>query len=188
MAHSQFQLLQKFIDQYKETKPRRKSQNNRHCYYSDFHNKIAEYWEKQAKKIPFLVFKILYYRLLILKHSVLCRRNYMDEDLVCPYCGEKQETHSPDEITSYCVYTECERCGRRFEYSVYVSRDYDSDKLEVKPMTIKELYEMAQRLNAEDKPLLIDTDNDYQDMYTLDANDVVLHFDKLCIRPFLGDK
>lgn len=54
----------------------------------------------------------------------------MDSGLICPYCGEEQITHEPDDITSYCCLVECEHCYKQFWYSVTVTRDYDSTKYE----------------------------------------------------------
>ena len=57
----------------------------------------------------------------------------MDEDeekLICPYCGEKQYTHEPDEISSFCCITKCEHCGKQFEYAVDVTRNYYPRKFE----------------------------------------------------------
>mgnify|MGYP003305108210 CR=1 FL=1 len=53
-----------------------------------------------------------------------------DEELVCPYCGEVQECHEPDVIDACCANTECERCGKVFEYSVTVTRSYSSSKMD----------------------------------------------------------
>lgn len=49
-----------------------------------------------------------------------------NETLICPYCGREQDGHEPDEISAYLCITECEYCGRTFEYSVIVTRTYDS--------------------------------------------------------------
>ena len=51
-----------------------------------------------------------------------------DEDLTCPYCGAVQECHEPDEIDADFATEECERCGKTFEYSVTVTRQYSSSK------------------------------------------------------------
>lgn len=54
-----------------------------------------------------------------------------DEDestLICPYCGEVQQCHEPDDFTSYSCYTQCERCEKNFWYAVKVTREYDSYK------------------------------------------------------------
>lgn len=51
-----------------------------------------------------------------------------DEKLYCPYCGEEQDGHEPDEISSDMCYTECEHCGKNFWYSVNVTRTYSSSK------------------------------------------------------------
>lgn len=54
-----------------------------------------------------------------------------DEDegeLICPYCGEVQQCHEPDEFTSHSCYTQCESCGKNFWYWVRVTREYDSFK------------------------------------------------------------
>lgn len=53
-----------------------------------------------------------------------------DELLVCPYCNYPQYCHEPDEISAYCTNTECENCRRTFEYSVTVTREYSSRKME----------------------------------------------------------
>ena len=50
----------------------------------------------------------------------------MDEKLTCPYCGEEQETHIPDEISNDMVFSKCEYCGKNFWYSVIVTREYYS--------------------------------------------------------------
>lgn len=52
------------------------------------------------------------------------------EKLICPYCGEEQYTHEPDEISAFMCLTECEHCGKKFWYSVSVRREYDSTKYE----------------------------------------------------------
>ena len=54
----------------------------------------------------------------------------MDEKLTCPYCGEEQETHMPDEISSDMVFSKCEYCGKNFWYEVIVTREYCSSKAE----------------------------------------------------------
>ena len=54
------------------------------------------------------------------------RREFMNEDLICPYCGAIQETHEPDPISADMCWTQCEKCGKDFWYSVSVTRDYDS--------------------------------------------------------------
>ena len=46
------------------------------------------------------------------------------DKLVCPYCGEEQHKHEPDEISSTMCPTECEHCKRTFFYSVEVMRVY----------------------------------------------------------------
>lgn len=48
--------------------------------------------------------------------------------LLCPYCGEKQLNHEPDDISSNMCYTQCEHCDKHFWYSVTVTRTYDSYK------------------------------------------------------------
>ena len=50
------------------------------------------------------------------------------EELICPYCGEVQYTHEPDEISADMCFTECEHCGKNFWYSVTVTRTYWSEK------------------------------------------------------------
>ena len=50
----------------------------------------------------------------------------MNEDLICPYCGAVQEAHEPDQISADMCWTQCEKFGKDFWYSVSVSRDYDS--------------------------------------------------------------
>lgn len=52
------------------------------------------------------------------------------EVLICPYCGEEQQCHEPDEISAYICYTECEHCEKHFWYSVKVTREYNSFKNE----------------------------------------------------------
>lgn len=47
-----------------------------------------------------------------------------NEDLICPYCHCVQHTHEPDDISALMCITECEHCGRIFEYSVEVTRTY----------------------------------------------------------------
>ncbi len=54
----------------------------------------------------------------------------MDEELKCPYCGQTQYGHDPDEISAYSCLTECEHCGKSFWYSVNVTRSYDSEKMD----------------------------------------------------------
>ena len=54
----------------------------------------------------------------------------MDEELKCPYCGAIQENHEPDMFTSYICTTECDECGKEFEYSVDVKRQYWSFTVE----------------------------------------------------------
>lgn len=34
----------------------------------------------------------------------------MDETLICPYCGQEQYGHEPDEITAFMCSTQCEHC------------------------------------------------------------------------------
>ena len=54
-----------------------------------------------------------------------------EERLECPYCGCKQEFHSYDEeISANYITAECENCGKNFWYTVRVTRDYDSYKME----------------------------------------------------------
>ena len=48
------------------------------------------------------------------------------EILTCPYCGEEQYTHAPDDISGEMRDTECECCGKAFWYSVTVTRTYSS--------------------------------------------------------------
>lgn len=55
----------------------------------------------------------------------------MDETLICPYCGQEQYCHEPDEITAFVCYTQCEHCGKMFWYSVTVTRKYSATKDEV---------------------------------------------------------
>lgn len=50
----------------------------------------------------------------------------MSENLICPHCGAEQETHEPDQISADMCWTQCEKCGKHFWYSVSVRRDYDS--------------------------------------------------------------
>ena len=50
----------------------------------------------------------------------------MNKDLICPHCGAVQDTHEPDQISAYVCWTQCEKCGKGFWYSVSVSRYYDS--------------------------------------------------------------
>lgn len=50
----------------------------------------------------------------------------MNEELICPHCGSIQETHDPDQISADICWTQCEKCGKDFWYSVSVTRDYDS--------------------------------------------------------------
>ena len=50
----------------------------------------------------------------------------MSEELICPYCGAVQETHEPDDISADMCWTQCEKCGKNFWYSVDVTREYDS--------------------------------------------------------------
>ena len=52
------------------------------------------------------------------------------EELTCPYCDYPQYCHEPDDFTSHCCNTECENCGRTFEYSVIVTREYFSSKMD----------------------------------------------------------
>ncbi len=50
-----------------------------------------------------------------------------DEDegeLICPYCGEVQQCHEPDEFSSHSCYTQCESCGKNFWYWVRVTRGF----------------------------------------------------------------
>lgn len=55
----------------------------------------------------------------------------MGEDtLKCPYCGREQHCHEPDDIDALMANTECEHCGKLFEYSVSVVRTYDSRKID----------------------------------------------------------
>ena len=54
---------------------------------------------------------------------------YHDEDqLVCPYCGEVQYNHEPDDFSSDMCYTKCEHCEKPFWYAVTVTREYTSIK------------------------------------------------------------
>lgn len=55
----------------------------------------------------------------------------MGETLICPYCGQEQYGHEPDEMTAFMCSTQCEHCGRDFWYSVTVTREYSSTKDEV---------------------------------------------------------
>lgn len=50
----------------------------------------------------------------------------MSKELICPHCGAVQETHEPDYISTDMCWTQCEKCGKDFWYSVDVTRDYDS--------------------------------------------------------------
>lgn len=50
------------------------------------------------------------------------------EVLTCPYCGQEQLCHEPDEISAHLCYTECENCGKSFWYSVTVIRMYSTRK------------------------------------------------------------
>lgn len=52
----------------------------------------------------------------------------MGETLICPYCGQEQYGHEPDEITAFMCSTQCEHCGKMFWYSVTVTREYYSTK------------------------------------------------------------
>lgn len=47
-----------------------------------------------------------------------------NENLICPYCGEEQYTHEPDDISADMCLTECEHCGKPFWYAVEVTRIY----------------------------------------------------------------
>lgn len=38
----------------------------------------------------------------------------MGETLICPYCGQEQYGHEPDEITAFMCSTQCEHCGKMF--------------------------------------------------------------------------
>ena len=49
---------------------------------------------------------------------------YGVEELVCPYCGKKQLSHEPEEISANICITECEHCGKEIEYDVEVIRLY----------------------------------------------------------------
>ena len=51
------------------------------------------------------------------------------DELICPYCGYVQLCHEPDPITAHCCNTECENCGKTFEYAVTVMRQYYAVKL-----------------------------------------------------------
>ena len=53
-----------------------------------------------------------------------------DEELKCPYCGYEQYCHEPDEISAYMCLDECENCGRKFWYTVIVTREYSSYEYE----------------------------------------------------------
>lgn len=54
---------------------------------------------------------------------------FVDENqLVCPYCGEVQQCHEPDDFSSDMCYTECEHCDKPFWYAVTVAREYTSIK------------------------------------------------------------
>lgn len=61
-----------------------------------------------------------------------------NEILVCPYCGEEQDGHEPDVIDACCANTECEYCGKLFEYSVTVERYYSSSKMDEDEEEIEE--------------------------------------------------
>ena len=50
----------------------------------------------------------------------------MSENLICPYCGAVQGTHEPDDISADICWTQCEKCGKDFWYSVEVTRGYSS--------------------------------------------------------------
>lgn len=52
------------------------------------------------------------------------------DKLVCPYCGETQYGHEPDDISSDCVWTQCEYCEKHFWYDVTVTREYYTNKLD----------------------------------------------------------
>lgn len=54
----------------------------------------------------------------------------MAKELICPYCGEEQYTHEPDQIDALMCFAECEHCGKHFWYSVSVQRDYEATKEE----------------------------------------------------------
>jgi uncharacterized Zn-finger protein len=55
----------------------------------------------------------------------------MDEStLKCPYCQKEQYCHEPDEIDALMANTQCEYCGKIFEYSVSVIRMYDSREID----------------------------------------------------------
>lgn len=53
-----------------------------------------------------------------------------NNELVCPYCGRVQDCHEPDVIDACCANTICEYCERLFEYSVTVTRTYNSTRME----------------------------------------------------------
>lgn len=53
-----------------------------------------------------------------------------EENLICPYCGAVQENDEPAAISMIMYLTRCQSCARKFWYSVYVRRSYDSDKYE----------------------------------------------------------
>lgn len=50
------------------------------------------------------------------------------DKLVCPYCGEIQYGHEPDDISSTCIWAQCEYCDKHFWYDVCVIREYYSSK------------------------------------------------------------
>lgn len=52
------------------------------------------------------------------------------DKLVCPYCGETQYGHEPDDISSEYVWTQCEYCDKHFWYDVTVTREYYIKKLD----------------------------------------------------------
>lgn len=54
---------------------------------------------------------------------------FSENELICPYCGNVQLCHEPDEIDADCANTECEFCYRTFDYSVTVTRRFTSTKL-----------------------------------------------------------
>lgn len=56
----------------------------------------------------------------------------MSDKLICPYCGAVQETHEPEQISAMMANTECESCGRTFDYSVDVIRTYWPFQIEKK--------------------------------------------------------
>lgn len=58
------------------------------------------------------------------KNKPLFSDYYGADCLVCPYCGQAQEYHEPEDISAYCCETECENCGKTIEYSVTVKRVY----------------------------------------------------------------